>query len=148
MSIAEIPREISFCAHAINDPNPLFEINDARNDARFFNNPLVNGDENVIFYAGVSIKNLNGLPLGTICIIDHKPKILTEDQKVALQALADQTMKLLELRLNKIELKKTVVALKKKNDDLERFAHIAAHDLKIPAGKYIWIERLFYRKLW
>lgn len=143
VSIAEIPREISFCAHAINDPNPLFEINDARNDARFFDNPLVKGAENVIFYAGVSIKNLNGLPLGTICVIDHKPKILTEDQKVALQALADQTMKLLELRLNKIELKKTVVALKKKNDDLERFAHIAAHDLKSPLANISGLSYFF-----
>ena len=143
VNIDEMPREISFCAHAINDPNALFEINDARNDARFFDNPLVTGAENVIFYAGVPIKNLDGLPLGTICVIDHKPKILTEEQKVALQALADQTMKLLELRLNKIELEKTLVALKKKNDDLERFAHIAAHDLKSPLANISGLSDFF-----
>ena len=143
VNIAEMPREISFCAHAINDPNALFEINDARNDPRFFDNPLVTGAENIIFYAGVPIKNLDGLPLGTICVIDHKPKILTEEQKVALQALADQTMKLLELRLNKIELEKTLVALKKKNDDLERFAHIAAHDLKSPLANISGLSDFF-----
>ena len=143
VNIAEMPREISFCAHAINDPNALFEINDARKDPRFFDNPLVTGAENIIFYAGVPIKNLDGLPLGTICVIDHKPKILTEEQKVALQALADQTMKLLELRLNKIELEKTLVALKKKNDDLERFAHIAAHDLKSPLANISGLSDFF-----
>ena len=132
LDIDETPREISFCAHAINDTNPVFEISDARQDTRFRDNPLVSGTNNIVFYAGASIKNLNGLPLGTICVIDHKPKTLTEAQKTALQALADQTMKLLELRANKIELDKTMFALKKKNDDLERFAYIAAHDLKSP----------------
>ncbi|OAB27803.1 histidine kinase [Flavobacterium fryxellicola] len=143
LDISETPRDISFCAHAINNPNEVFEINDARKDSRFYDNPTVDGSNNVVFYAGAPIKNLHGLPLGTICVIDHKPKILTEEQKTALQALADQTMKLLELRLNKIELEKTMVALKKKNDDLERFAYIAAHDLKSPLANISGLSDFF-----
>jgi signal transduction histidine kinase len=143
LDISETPRDISFCAHAINNPNEVFEINDARKDSRFYDNPTVEGSNNVVFYAGAPIKNLHGLPLGTICIFDHKPKFLTEAQKSSLQALADQTMKLLELRLNKIELEKTMVALKKKNDDLERFAYIAAHDLKSPLANISGLSDFF-----
>ena len=142
---SETPREVSFCAHAIDNTNSIFEVSDARNDARFHDNPLVTGPKNIVFYAGASIKNLNGLPLGTICVIDHKPKILTEAQKIALQALADQTMKLLELRLHKIELEKTMAELTRKNDDLERFAYIAAHDLKSPLANISGLSDFFLK---
>jgi signal transduction histidine kinase len=143
LNIDETPRNISFCAHTINNPNEVFEVSDARNDPRFYDNPTVDGSYNIVFYAGAPIKNLLGLPLGIICVMDHKPKTLTEAQKAALQALADQTMKLLELRFNKIELEKTMVALKKKNDDLERFAYSAAHDLKSPLANISGLSDFF-----
>lgn len=126
------PREYSFCAHAIQEPNTVFIIPDARQDSRFVDNPLVTGDMNVVFYAGVSLVNDAGYPLGTICVIDHKPNSLSAAQIKSLEALSQQTMKLLELRVNKVELERAFHSLESKNKELEQFAYIAAHDLKSP----------------
>lgn len=132
LDISETSRDYSFCAHAINDPKNVFIIPDARNDIRFHDNPIVSGQPNVIFYAGVPLTNENGLPLGTICVLDNKPKVLSPDQIRSLKALSEQTMKLLELRLNKLQLEETLETLEEKNKELEQFAYIAAHDLKSP----------------
>ena len=55
LDASQTPREFAFCAHAINDPDQLFLIPDATKDERFFDNPLVTGDPNVIFYCGFPI---------------------------------------------------------------------------------------------
>ncbi|MFT5252967.1 MAG: GAF domain-containing protein [Flavobacteriales bacterium] len=60
------------------------------------------------------MKGSDGLPLGTICVIDHKPKTLSPAQINSLKALSEQTMKLLELKLSKQELEKSLAALEKK----------------------------------
>ena len=143
LDVSETPRDYSFCAYAINDPDNVFIIGDSRTDIRFHDNPIVSGDPNVIFYAGVPLKNENGLPLGTLCVIDHKPKTLTQNQIRSLKALADQTMKLLDLRLKSMELKKAMIKLEKKNQELERFAHIAAHDLKSPLANVSGLADFF-----
>ena len=143
LDISETPRDYSFCAYAINDPENIFIIPDARNDVRFHDNPIVAGQENVIFYAGVPLTNEDGMPLGTICVIDHKPKVLTPDQIRSLKALSVQTMKLLELRLKKLQLEKTLEALEKKNQELDRFAYIAAHDLKSPLANISGLSDVF-----
>ncbi|MFV8371956.1 sensor histidine kinase [Flavobacterium sp. LB2P74] len=143
LDISETPRDYSFCAYAINDPENIFIIPDARNDVRFHDNPIVVGQENVIFYAGVPLTNEDGMPLGTICVIDHKPKVLTPDQIRSLKALSVQTMKLLELRLKKLQLEKTLEALEKKNQELDRFAYIAAHDLKSPLANISGLSDVF-----
>ncbi len=128
----ETPKEFAFCGHAINASDKVFMIEDARKDERFSDNPLVTNDPQVIFYAGVPLKNSEGLPLGTLCVIDNKPNQLSESQIDALKILSDQVMNLLELRKNKIQLEKANRELKDNNGELERFAHVAAHDLKSP----------------
>lgn len=143
IDVSETSRDYSFCAHAINDPHNVLIIEDSRKDERFFDNPFVTSDPNVIFYAGVPLINENGLPLGSICVIDHKPKILSQNQIRSLQALSDQIMKLLELRLKSMELEKVIVKLEKKNLELERFANIAAHDLKSPLANVSGLANLF-----
>lgn len=92
------PRDISFCAHAILEEESIMEVNDAREDERFFDNPLVTGDENIKFYAGAKLTTPNNLALGTLCVIDNKPRKLTEFQKNALRTLSNQVATLLELR--------------------------------------------------
>eukprot|EP01117_Protostelium_nocturnum_P006479 TRINITY_DN2335_c0_g1_i1.p1 TRINITY_DN2335_c0_g1~~TRINITY_DN2335_c0_g1_i1.p1 ORF type:complete len:181 (-),score=53.62 TRINITY_DN2335_c0_g1_i1:542-1084(-) len=83
----ETKRDIAFCAYAIlsGTPEPLV-INDAMEDPRFNNNPLVTGPPHIRFYAGAPLITKEGLPLGTLCVIDTKPRTLTEQN---IQSLKD-----------------------------------------------------------
>lgn len=98
LSATETHRDISFCGHAINEPNKIFEISDAKNDIRFKDNPLVTGDLNIGFYAGVPLVDSSKFALGTLCVIDEKERVLTENQKKALEALAREVTSRIELR--------------------------------------------------
>lgn len=139
----ETPKEFAFCAHAINDESDIFIIQDARTDDRFKNNPLVTGDPKIVFYAGVPLTSKNGLPLGTLCVIDDKPNLLSQGQLKSLSALSNQVMNLLELRKSKALLDIALKDLEEKNQELERFAFIAAHDLKSPLINISSLAELF-----
>jgi hypothetical protein len=132
LEVAETAREVAFCAHAIHNPGITLVVPDARLDERFHDNPLVTGDPHLAFYAGVPLVNEDGLPLGTLCVLDSEPKSLTESQLSALNAVAGQVMALLELRRSKRALESMLSRLEEKNKELEQFAFIAAHDLKSP----------------
>ena len=132
LNATETPREYAFCGHAINDQNNVFIVQDARRDIRFHDNPLVTGEPFVTFYAGVPLISEKGLPFGTLCVIDNKPKLLSQSQIQSLSALSNQVTNLLKLRKNKMILEKTLLNLQEKNEELERFAFVAAHDLKSP----------------
>ncbi len=93
----ETPRDLSFCAHAIQQKG-MFTVEDATLDPRFSANPLVTGDPNLRFYAGVPLETPDGLPLGALCVLDTRTRVLNEDQNFALKALARQVMAQLELR--------------------------------------------------
>ncbi|WP_372768677.1 sensor domain-containing diguanylate cyclase [Pseudoalteromonas sp.] len=86
LDASETPREISFCGHAINQDG-LFIIPNAIEDERFYDNPLVTDAPNIRFYAGYPLKLRQGINLGTLCLIDSKPKHLDEDDKQLLQDL-------------------------------------------------------------
>ncbi|MGI3169474.1 sensor histidine kinase [Pseudooceanicola sp. C21-150M6] len=91
------PIEQSICAHAIASDGFL-EIGDTRTDPRTADNPLVTGPDNLRFYAGALMRNAAGRALGTLCVIDHKPRQLTDLQRETLQVLADQIVAQLDLR--------------------------------------------------
>lgn len=99
---SETPRELSFCGHAINQQG-VFIIEDALKDERFFDNPLVTQNPHVIFYAGAPLISKQGHSLGTLCVVDHKPKKLSEAQIQCLQSLSHQVVQLFELRKKNIE---------------------------------------------
>ena len=143
LDASETPKEYAFCGHAINTPNDVFIVQDARKDERFHDNPLVTGDPHVIFYAGVPLVSAAGLPLGTLCVIDNKPNLLSQSQIGSLSALSNQVINLLELRKNKQQLERTIMELEEKNEDLERFAQVAAHDLKTPLINISSLAQLF-----
>lgn len=89
---SEIPRDWAFCGHAILDPYQVFQVEDASLDPRFAENPLVVDDPNIRFYAGVPLVNSEGYPLGTLCVLDQKPRKLTEDQELQLKLLTQKLM--------------------------------------------------------
>lgn len=97
------PREQSFCAHAILNPNEIFIVQDARLDDRFADNPLTTGAPNVVFYAGVPLTDAEGHSLGSLCVIDSRPRTLTDNQLLALKSLARLVNTHFELRKVKTE---------------------------------------------
>ena len=91
-------RDIAFCAHAILQPEGVFVVDDALEDPRFATNPLVREDPKIRFYAGAPLYSPSGLPLGTLCAMDHVPRQLSAEQARALQALSREVVVHLELR--------------------------------------------------
>ncbi|KQR94364.1 hypothetical protein ASG01_00300 [Chryseobacterium sp. Leaf180] len=114
----ETERCHSFCAHAILQPKELMEINDAKLDFRFSENPLVTGSPNIRFYAGMPLVDPDGQALGSLCVIDEKPKTLTEVQKNALRILANQVIDKLLLRKNAYDLEQANQKLTEANREL------------------------------
>jgi PAS domain S-box-containing protein len=98
LGVRETPLETSFCAKAILEDDFLL-VPDAALDPRFEGNPLVTEDPHLRFYAGALLKTTEGLPIGTLCVLDTAPKALTPLQQRTLQVLARQVMSQLDLRL-------------------------------------------------
>ena len=93
--VRETPRQVSFCAHAIQEPDHLY-VPDTVRDARFADNPIVAGDPRIRFYVGFPLV-LDGLALGALCLIDFHPRVLATDQIARLRDVADCVQR--ELRL-------------------------------------------------
>lgn len=135
---SETAREFAFCAHAIHGED-IMMVPNALEDERFADNPLVAGEPNIRFYAGVPLKSDNGHNLGTLCVIGTKPDRLSDSQKRALEILARQVVTHFELRKKNRSLQaalKTVdqqkVQLANHNQVLTRLLSIISHDLRSP----------------
>jgi GAF domain-containing protein len=74
MDVGETAREVSFCAHAIEQPHEILTVLDASHDPRFCANPLVTGESHIRFYLGCPILDRSGLALGSLCVIDVQPR--------------------------------------------------------------------------
>ncbi|RZF66540.1 response regulator [Sphingomonas populi] len=97
LGVRETPLETSFCRHAILEQDFLL-VPDATADDRFSSNPLVTAESGLRFYAGALLKAPNGLPIGTLCVLDTQPRDLSELQQRALKVLANQVMSQFEMR--------------------------------------------------
>lgn len=128
---AEVDRKFSICSHAILQPD-VFIVEDTSLDERFVDNPTLNGDLNVRFYAGAPLKTSDGQILGTLCILDSKPRKLEPSQIEALRILAHQVMVHLELRKSHRALEVSNEKLKEINFNKDKFFSIIAHDLRAP----------------
>jgi signal transduction histidine kinase len=122
--VRETPVEMAFCAHAVLQPD-VFVVTDTHLDPRFIANPLVTGDPGLRFYAGAPLRTPDGYQLGTVCVLDRQPRELGDNQREALQALARQTMALLELR-------RSLGAAEAMQKHLRSLMAIAGHDLRQP----------------
>jgi GAF domain-containing protein len=116
LAMDETSRDISFCAHAILQHNP-FIVPDALKDERFKDNPLVTSEPNIRFYAGAPLTTEQGLKLGTLCVLDQVPRTLSTEQIVALKALRNQVINLLNSRRERITFKRALIEEKKKTQE-------------------------------
>ena len=123
ISESETSRDIAFCAHAILEKG-MFIVTDARDDARFKENPSVTSDANIRFYAGSPLTTSEGYKLGTLCVIDHVPRQLSDGQLAALRALSRQVTTQLELR-------REIKELRSRLKDLEQITGENTREFKI-----------------
>lgn len=98
IAATETPREEAFCAHAILRPDEIMEVRDSALDRRFAGNPLVTGGPKIRFYAGAPLLSAEGAAIGTICVIDQKPRELSPLQKKGLAALSRRVVAQFEMR--------------------------------------------------
>lgn len=120
--VKNVKREDSFCQHALDNPGELLIVNNSMEDQCFADNPYVIGYPYVRFYAGAPLKTENGDILGTLCVIDKKPKKLNANQKEALRILAKKVMDYLSYKKTILEQKDqietNVTKLKKLTDNV------------------------------
>jgi PAS domain S-box-containing protein len=91
------PRDISFCGHVVSEDDILI-VPDTQNDARFIDNPLVCGNPKIRFYTGFPLRTNDEFVLGSLCVLDSKPKHLSDEQRNMIELLSQQVMDQLEMR--------------------------------------------------
>ena len=157
LAATQTPRDLAFCAHAINTPDALMVVADTAHDPRFRSNPLVTGEPEIRFYAGAPIVTAGGHALGTVCVIDTVPRELDAAQLGALQALARQASALFELRERTLALEEQARELARVSqaateerrrsaemlDLVLRGGDLGVWDLDVPTGRFTANDREF-----
>jgi diguanylate cyclase (GGDEF)-like protein len=122
---AETPRSMSFCAHALHY-DEIMVIEDALNDERFADNPLVTGDPNIRFYAGVPLRpstpgHADDLPgIGALCIADSQPRVLMPEEITILRDLANMVSTLIQARASADAALKLATLLEERANEVDR----------------------------
>lgn len=135
LDVEETPRDVSFCDHAMRERDVMV-VADAAQDPRFSDNPLVTGEPHIRFYAGAPLVSADGFPLGSLCVIDTKPRSegLTDLQSQALTVLAAQVINQLELRRSVAASKQAEIELKETDNALwARTAELAESEARFRA---------------
>lgn len=122
ITATQTSRSVAFCAHAIQQRG-IFLVPDALDDDRFRENPLVQGEPHIRFYAGSPLVTPEGHALGTLCVVDRVPRKLTDDQTRALDALRRQVEAQLELRRNLFELQAALAERDRAEDEQTALVH-------------------------
>jgi GAF domain-containing protein len=119
ISLSETPREVAFCSIAIQQSDVMV-VPDTLKDERFRNNPLVVSEPRIRFYAGAPLITEEGYALGTLCVVDQKPREFGPDQKEALGALSRLVLAQLEFRRNLMLLKEVLTDRTETEHERER----------------------------
>ncbi len=148
LPVSETTRDISFCGHAINEDNILI-VEDATKDKRFADNPLVTSDPNIKFYMGMPLTTPDGYNIGTLCVIDHEPRVLSSEQQNAIRILAKQVVNHLELRTQINEIKNAYIELFEERENSQRInkiyqklLSIVGHDIRGPLYSFIQLVEM------
>jgi len=147
LATSETHRRDAFCAHTILDDVPLV-VPDARQDERFRDNPLVTGELSLRFYAGVPLTDTDGYRMGSLCVLDTKPRALSDVQVDALAALARQVVALL---VSRRRLRDLEAARRDARFESARFSAFinngpALAYMKDEAGKYVFVNDAMVRR--
>ncbi|MBX7205424.1 MAG: GAF domain-containing sensor histidine kinase [Bacteroidia bacterium] len=124
LDVPETGRDVAFCSHVLLEKDVMV-VENALEDVRFADNPLVTSDPNIRFYAGAPLVTPGGFKLGTLCIIDKQPRKLNEQQLFALKTLSKQVIQHFELSLQNKKLNKL-------NEFQNRMLSILSHDMRNP----------------
>ena len=146
LPLSETSRELSFCAHTLQTARTLV-VEDATQDARFAENDLVTGNPHICFYAGAPIVTHDGHVLGSVCVIDTKPRQLTAKQISSLEALARQATELLEQRRLNLEQQRAADVLNKAIAHLEQAASagkLGIFTWIVTEDKVVWENDLMF----
>jgi signal transduction histidine kinase len=127
----DIARRHSFCAHAMSNGD-VMQIPDARLDPRFRNNPMVVGEPYLRFYAGAPLVTADGQPLGTLCVLDVEPRLLSPAECTGLRTLARHVMAQLELRQYARGLDAANERLRDADRIKDEFISRVTHELRTP----------------
>ncbi len=106
--LKETSRDVAFCNHTIQQTGVML-VEDAMQDPRFAENPMVTGEIGLRFYAGIPVSSPEGHPIGALCVLDRVPRSLTVEQHAALRVLASQVNTRLELRLERRALEQALI---------------------------------------
>ncbi len=142
LGLRETRLDVSICRHAILQKG-LFVVPDTTRDDRFRHNPLVAGDPHLRFYAGALLESSEGLPLGTLCVLDYQPRTISDNQGHALSLLARQVMTLVELRYAARQLalrNRELEAAQRQVRTLEGMLPICANCKKIRDDQDDWVS--------
>lgn len=143
----ETSRDLAFCAHAIANPGELLIVPDATKDPRFAENPLVTGFPDIRFYAGAPIIDSSNFALGTLCVIDRKPRELSQNQIEALQALSKQVCANLDLRIQNRQIEEKSAEAERANQAKSQFIATMSHEIRTPMNGLIGILDLLSDEL-
>lgn len=131
-----MPRETSFCTHTIQGSEPMIVRNTMR-DKRFSNAPLVANAPNIRFYAGVPLTSNTGYNVGTLCVMDVKPKRPTTEQISCLQSLTQQVANFMDLKLSLKMLNDSLSEIEGQNVIFKKIAQVQSHDVRGPLSSVL-----------
>ena len=145
IDLTEVPIEETFCQVLFQDYSKPLIVPDARLDERFKNNQYVTGYPNIQFYAGFPLINSDNYILGTVCVIDHKPRKLSSNQMVGLECLVNQIHQIFELQKKSYDLgisKKLFEEKSNRFSNIIEASNVGTWEWNLDSGEIVFNEKL------
>ena len=135
LDLANVPKEESFCQYLMEEESESLIVEDALQDPRFSKSTLVTREPHIRFYAGFTLNNEEGFKLGSFCLLDSKPRVLTDQQLEGMRCLVNQTVQIFNLQKKSYDLEES---RKSSQQQAERFSR---HRDRKPAPRNIQTMR-------